>query len=76
MENHIKELELYNKIKEFFKVGNVLLTTPRVNRDNCNLTIVLEINKVNEIMDILIPLMYDKEGSISLKTLKAQDFSL
>jgi hypothetical protein len=75
LENHIKELELYNKIKEFFKVGNVLLTTPRVNRDNSNPTIVLEINKVNEIRDILIPLMYDKEGCILLKTLKAQDFS-
>jgi hypothetical protein len=75
LENHIKELELYNKIKEFFKVGNVLLTTPRVERVNSNPTIVLEINKINELRDILIPLMYDK-GCILLKTLKANDFSL
>lgn len=75
LENHIKELELYNKIKEFFKVGNVLLTTPRVYRENSNPTIVLEINKINELRDILIPLMYD-EGRILLKTLKSKDFSL
>ena len=58
MENHIKELELYNKIKEFFGVGNTLLTTPRVYRANSNPTIVLEINKINELRDILIPLIY------------------
>jgi hypothetical protein len=66
---------LYNKIKEFFKVGNVLLTTPRAYRENSNPTIVLEINKINELRDILIPLMYD-EGCILLKTLKSKDFSL
>jgi hypothetical protein len=75
LENHIKELELYNKIKEFFKVGNVLLTTPRVNRINSSPTIVLEINKISELRDILIPLMYDKD-CILLKTLKAKDFLL
>ena len=74
MENHIKELELYNKIKEFFGVGNTLLTTPRVYRANSNPTIVLEINKINELRDILIPLIYNKENCILLKTLKAQDF--
>jgi len=76
LENHIKELELYNKIKEFFKVGNVLLTTPRVYRDNSSPTIVLEINKIKELRDILIPLMYNKENCLLLKTLKAQDFLL
>ena len=76
LENHIKELELYNKIKEFFKVGNVLLTTPRVYRDNSSPTIVLEINKIKELRDILIPLMYNKENFLLLKTLKAQDFLL
>lgn len=76
LENHIKELELYNKIKEFFGVGNTLLTTPRVYRANSNPTIVLEINKINELRDILIPLIYNKENCILLKTLKAQDFLL
>jgi hypothetical protein len=81
LENHIKELELYNKIKDFLKTGNVLLTTPREYRVNSNPTIVLEINKINDLRNILIPLMYDdkKEGCsvcILLKTLKKKDFSL
>jgi hypothetical protein len=72
LENHVKELELYNKIKEFFKVGNVLLTTPRVYKVDSNPTIVLEINKINELRDILIPLMYHKD-CVLLKTLKANE---
>ena len=75
LENHIKELELYNKIKEFLKVGNVLLTTPRVYKENSNPTIVLEINKIQELKDILIPLMFDKD-CLLLQTLKAKDFFL
>jgi len=46
LENHIKEFELYNKIKEFINVGNVIITNPRINRINSNVTIVLEINKI------------------------------
>lgn len=79
MENHIKELELYNKIKEFIKTGNVLITTPREYKIDSNPTIVLEINKIHELIGILIPLIYEdsnnKEG-VLLKTLKAKDFSL
>lgn len=75
LENHIKELELYNKIKEFFNVGNVLLSSSRVDRVNSNPTIILEINKVQELRQNLIPLLYDNDY-ILLKTLKAQDFSL
>ncbi|GAA4910315.1 hypothetical protein GCM10023405_35470 [Streptomonospora salina] len=87
LENHIKELELYNKIREFLKVGNVLLTTPsfgpsgrkvpsgRVYRENSNPTVVLEINKIKELRDILIPLMFNKD-CLLLQTLKAKDFTL
>lgn len=75
LENHIKELELYNKIKEFLSVGNVILTSPRVDRVNSNPTIVLEINKVSELREILIPLMYDNDCTL-LKSLKSSDFSL
>lgn len=75
LENHIKELELYNKIREFFNVGNVLFTLPRVDRVNSNPTVVLEINKVQEIRDNLLPLLYDNY-SILFKTLKAQDLGL
>jgi hypothetical protein len=75
LENHFKELELYNKIREFFNVGNVLFTLPRVDRVNSNPTVVFEINKVQKIRDNLLPLLYDN-NSILLKTLKAQDFGL
>ena len=75
LENHIRELGLYNKIKEFITTGNVLLTKPRVYRDNSNPTIVLEINKIKELRDILIPLIYDKNNNnILLKSLKSNDF--
>jgi len=76
LENHIKELELYNEIREFFKTGNVLLTTPREYKVNSNPTIVLEINKVNELRDTFIPLMFDSNKEVLLRTLKAKDFSL
>jgi hypothetical protein len=75
LENHVKELELYNKLREFFNAGNVILTTPKVDRVNSNPTIVLEINKIREIRDNLIPLLYNNENML-LKTLKAEDFSL
>ena len=75
LENHVKELELYNKIKEFIGVGNVLLTLPRENRVNSNPTIVLEINKIKQLIDNFIPLIYD-ENKVLLKSLKSKDFFL
>lgn len=75
LENHIKELELYNKILAFINVGKVLFTLPRENRVNSNPTIVLEINNVREVREILIPLIYDN-NRILLNTLKAKDFNL
>ena len=75
LENHIKELELYNKIREFFNVGNVLFTLPRVDRVNSNPTIVLEVNRIKELKEVLIPLMYDNDAII-LKSLKSNDFFL
>lgn len=78
LENHVRELELYNKIKEFIVVGNLLLTTPRVYKENSNSTVVLEINKIRELRDNLIPLMYDfnENNHILLKSLKSSDFRL
>jgi len=75
LENHIKELELYNKIKAFLGVGNLIFTTPRINRENSNPTIVLEVNKIKDLLDVLIPLMY-KDNFVLLKTLKSKDFLL
>lgn len=46
LENHIKELELYNKIRDFLNLGRVIYTS---NRTDKNPTIVLEINKILEL---------------------------
>lgn len=75
LENHIKELELYNKIKEFLNVGNLISTYQRIDRVNSSPTIVLEVNRIKELLERLIPLMYDND-QIILKTLKSKDFSL
>lgn len=75
LENHVKELELYNKIKNFINVGNLNLTSLRIDRVNNNYTVVLEVNKIKELLDVLIPLMYDN-NAIILKSLKSKDFSL
>jgi len=73
LENHIKELELYNKIREFINVGNIMIVTSIINRVNSNFTIVLEINKIKELKEILIPLMYDSDY-ILLQSFKSSDF--
>lgn len=75
LENHIRELELYKKINEFLNVGNIRLTSQRTDRENSNPTIVLEVNKIKELKERLIPLMYDN-NTIILKSLKSNDFSL
>jgi cytochrome c oxidase subunit 3 len=75
LENHYKESELYRKIRNFLTVGNMLLTTPRIYKVNSNPLIVLEINKIKELREILIPLMY-KDNSLLLKSLKSKDFLL
>jgi len=74
LENHVKELELFNKIKEFLNVGN-MLTSQRIDRFNSNPTIVLEVNRIKELKEVLIPLIYDND-TILLKTLKSEYFSL
>ena len=72
LENNIKELELYNKIREFIGTGKVLYTTSRTDK---NPTVVLELNKVKELRENLIPLIYC-ENKVILKTLKHKDFLL
>lgn len=72
LENNIKELELYNKIREFLTTGKVLYTSSRKDK---NPTIVLELNKIQDLKGNLIPLMYN-DGNVILKTLKHKDFLL
>jgi hypothetical protein len=75
LENHYKEFELYKKIREYLTVGNMLLTSPRTYIVSNNPTVVLEVNKVKDLKEILIPLMYKDDGLL-LKSLKAKDFLL
>nr|YP_010836037.1 hypothetical protein QLP54_mgp29 [Phyllosticta yuccae]WGC90052.1 hypothetical protein [Phyllosticta yuccae] len=75
LENHIKELELFNKIKEFLNVGNLISSCQIIDIINSSPTIVLEVNRIKELLEVLIPLMYDKD-TIILKSLKSKDFSL
>lgn len=76
LENHVKELELFNKIREFLNIGNVLITSPKKYKVNSNSTVVLEVNKVKELKEVIIPMMYDNNNNIILKTLKSNDFCL
>ena len=69
LENHIRELELYRSIRNFLGVGNLLMGKVRKDRPDSNPVIILEVNKIKELIDILIPLMYDN-NNIILKTLK------
>jgi hypothetical protein len=52
-----------------------MLTSQRINRVNSNPTIVLEVNRIKELKEVLIPLIYNND-TILLKTLKSEDFSL
>jgi hypothetical protein len=71
LENHIKELNLYYKIKEFLGTGNLVIINRQ--KENLHTTIVLEVNKVKNLIHIIIPLMYDNNKLI-LKSSKSSDF--
>lgn len=75
IENHVREFELYQKMREFIGTGNIRLTPSRIDKINSNPTIVLEINQINDLIKVFIPLIYNK-GNILLKTLKLEDFKL
>ena len=55
-ENHVKELELFYKIREYLKSGNITITKPRKDRPNQNTTVVLEFNQITVLKTIIIPL--------------------
>lgn len=75
LENHIKELKLDNKIIEFLYIGNLRLTSQRTDRVSSSPLVVLEVNGIKELIERLIPLIYDSD-TIILKCLKCKDFSL
>ena len=55
-ENHVKELELFYKIQQYLKAGNLIISKSRKNRPNSNATVVLEINQMYVLKTVIIPL--------------------
>jgi hypothetical protein len=71
-ENHIRELELFKRIKEFLKISNKIRNTkPKLNRPNSNATVCLDILNIYLLRNVFVPL-YSKEEI--LKTKKFKDF--
>jgi hypothetical protein len=72
-ENHIKELELFNRIKDFLNISNNLsITKPRLDRSNSNATVSLDITDIHILKKSIVP-GYSKDGI--LKTKKFKDFN-
>jgi heme/copper-type cytochrome/quinol oxidase subunit 3 len=67
-ENDIRELELFYKIKEYFKCGN--LTTTKISENRLSVSVVLEFNQINVLKTLIIPLfsrcLFTKEQEKSL----------
>nr|YP_009739357.1 LAGLIDADG homing endonuclease [Tricholoma bakamatsutake]QIC20200.1 LAGLIDADG homing endonuclease [Tricholoma bakamatsutake] len=71
-EIHIKEIELFNRIKNLFNINNNLnITKSRKNRPNSNPTVNLDITDIDKLKKSIVPL-YSKVGI--LKTKKLKDF--
>ena len=71
-ENHIKEINLFNRIKEFFNIKNkLIISKSRLNRPNSNDTVNLDIIEIHLLINVLLPL-YSEDGL--LKTKKLKDF--
>lgn len=63
-ENHIKELELFESIKEFFNSGNLTILKARKNIKNgyaTNSMVVLEFNNIHNLKNVIIP-FYKNNG--------------
>lgn len=71
LENHIKELELYNKIRAYLGTGNLSIGSTRPGREHQGITVNLEVNSIKELKNIIIPIMRGR-----LKTLKLSDFMM
>ena len=70
-ENHIKELELFKRIKEFLNLSsaNLNIIPPRKNRINSSTMVVFEINKIHVLKNIIVPL-FSKFNILQSKKLK------
>ena len=69
-ENSIKELELFNRIKELLNTSsNLIITKPRIKRPNSNATISLDITETQFLKNSILPI-YSKAGILRSKKLK------
>jgi len=83
-ENHVKELELFNRIKDLLNINNnLIISKPRFDRPNSNATVNLDITDILHLKNVIIPLYstiassYDTNLVIEkslLKTKKFKDF--
>jgi hypothetical protein len=62
-ENHVKELKLFEKIKEYLDAGNLNITQPRKDIANSNPMVVLEINKIHVLKNVIIPLLASEDAT-------------
>ena len=64
-ENHIKEMELFKSILNFFKNGNLSINNRKIGK-----SVILEINNINVLFNIVLPLYTNL-----MLTKKSKDFS-
>lgn len=68
-ENHEKELELLQSIKEYLKSGNLNIIAPRKNLTNSNPTVTLEINNIHVLKNLIVPLYNKNDSNIFTQSL-------
>jgi hypothetical protein len=70
-ENHIKELELFKRIKDYFNLSsaNLNIIKPRNNRSQSSPMVVFEIREIHNLKNIIVPL-FSKVNVLHSKKLK------
>jgi hypothetical protein len=70
-DNHLRELELFKRIKEYFNFssGNLNIIQPRKNRPNSNSMVTFEIREINVLKKVILPL-FSKPNILQSKKLK------
>ncbi|HMG15626.1 MAG TPA: cytochrome c oxidase subunit 3 [Saprospiraceae bacterium] len=69
-ENHIKELNLFERIKDLFNIrSNFIFNKPRLNRPNSNATVSLDITNIQILKNKIVPI-FSKSGILKSKKLK------
>ena len=56
LENHVKEIELFYKIQDYLKSGNLIITKPHNDRPSSNPTVILVFNEIDILKTKIITL--------------------